>query len=323
MSTPGTDHRRAIAWLLLANLFWGLSFPVIKATVLVHGQLLPDSSNWFITAMTLAPRFGLAGIVLALLLNRQLAGATGREMRQGVLLAVFSALGMMLQVDGLQFADASVSAFLTQLSAILIPLVVAVRTRRMPTAVVWCCVGLVLAGVGILGRFDFHSLRLGRGELETLAASVFFTAQILLVEDRRFAGNRPLVVSGVMFLTEGLLFSGLALATAGKASDCLVPWTSPAWLTFTATLTIFCTLGAFVFMNRWQPKITATEAGLIYCFEPLFASLLALFLPAWFSAWAGLGYANETLTWQLLVGGGLITVANVWLQVRPPSAAKG
>ena len=47
-------------------------------------------------------------------------------------------------------------------------------------------------------------------------------------------------------------------------------------------------------MNTWQPKITATEAGLIYCVEPIFGSGMALFLPALFSAWAAIDYPNET-----------------------------
>ena len=71
-------------------------------------------------------------------------------------------------------------------------------------------------------------------------------------------------------------------------------------------------------MNAWQPKITATEAGLIYCIEPIFGSAMALVLPAIFSAWAGIHYLNETATWALLAGGGLITLANILLQVKPP-----
>ena len=70
-------------------------------------------------------------------------------------------------------------------------------------------------------------------------------------------------------------------------------------------------------MIAWQPKITATEAGLIYCVEPIFGSVMALFLPALFSVWAGLNYANEKATWTLLVGGGLVTLANVFIQWRP------
>jgi hypothetical protein len=74
-------------------------------------------------------------------------------------------------------------------------------------------------------------------------------------------------------------------------------------------------------MVAFQPRITATEAGLIYCVEPIFASALALFLPGWMSAWAGINYPNETATWTLLLGGGLITAANVILQLRPPARA--
>jgi hypothetical protein len=33
---------------------------------------------------------------------------------------------------------------------------------------------------------------------------------------------------------------------------------------------------------------------------------------------AGVSYGNETGTWTLLVGGGLITLANVLLQFNPP-----
>ena len=67
-------------------------------------------------------------------------------------------------------------------------------------------------------------------------------------------------------------------------------------------------------MNKWQRHVTATEAGLIYCVEPVFASCFSLFLPGWFSSWAHIHYTDEHLTQRLLIGGGLITAANIWLQ---------
>ena len=73
-------------------------------------------------------------------------------------------------------------------------------------------------------------------------------------------------------------------------------------------------------MNTWQPKITATEAGLIYCMEPVFGSAMALVLPAFFSLWSGVDYANEQATWTLLIGGALITGANALLQWRRSGA---
>jgi drug/metabolite transporter (DMT)-like permease len=83
-----------------------------------------------------------------------------------------------------------------------------------------------------------------------------------------------------------------------------------------AVLVLACTVVAFLLMNRWQREVSATEAGLIYCIEPVFVSVLALFLPVWLSRWAGVDYANEPVTLHLLLGGGLITAANVLLQSR-------
>ena len=181
---------------------------------------------------------------------------------------------------------------------------------------------MVLAGVAILGRFDWQAWQFGRGEWETLLSALFFMGQILALERKDFAGNRPEKITLVMFVTLGVACGGLAVGTAPNLNAFLVPWTSPAWLGFTAILTIFCTYGAFSLMNAWQPKITATEAGLIYCIEPLFASVLALFMPGWIAPWAGVDYANERATWTLLVGGGLITLANVLLQMRPPALSR-
>lgn len=321
MTSPPPPRRTALAMLLLAIFFWGLSFPLIKSLVLTHQALLPASGNWFITAMTVAPRFVLGFVVLLALARTQLADLRRREVEQGVLLGGTAALGMLFQNDGLQFTSASTSAFLTQFYAILIPLWLAWRRRRDPGATVWGACALVVAGVAVLARVDPRALQLGRGEAETLLSSVFFMGQILVLGDPRYAGARVLAVTTVMFAVEAVAFSGLALLTAPTPADVLVPWTSGPWLGFTALLTVFCTLGSYLLMNRWQPVITTTEAGLLYCTEPLFAAGMALFLPALFSGWAGIAYANETLTWHLLVGGGLVTAANVWIELRRPAAA--
>lgn len=173
-------------------------------------------------------------------------------------------------------------------------------------------------GVAILGNFDFRTLSFGRGEWETLLSSLFFMGQILWLEKKEFAANRAAKLTLVMFATEALIFAVLAVAVAPDLATLAAPWRNGAWVALTLVLTLLCTVGSFSLMNAWQPKITATEAGLIYCVEPIFGTLMACFLPALFSAWAAIHYPNETATWALLLGGGLITLANILLQVRPP-----
>ena len=141
--------------------------------------------------------------------------------------------------------------------------------------------------------------------------------QILWLDRAEFAGNRALPVTTVMFAVEGVAALGMAGLLAPSVTDLWIPWTSAPWVGFTLALTLFCTIGAYTLMNAWQPRITATEAGLIYCVEPVFASLMALFLPAWFAMWGGFDYPNETATANLLLGGGLITAANLLIQLKP------
>ncbi len=303
--------------LVLANFFWGLSFPLIKAIMLLQAKLVPAASSWFHTLYAVAPRFLLALGLLAVL-RRGCWRATAREWKQGMIIGLFACGGMLLQNDGLQFTAASTSAFLTQLYAIMIPVWVAVRARHNPGALIWTCCALVLAGVAILGQFNWSNMSFGRGEWETLLCSVFFMGQILTLGRKDFADNRPAQITFVTFVTQAVIFVGLVAITAPGLDAVLIPWQSPAWIGFTVVLTVFCTVGAYSLMNAWQPKISETEAGLIYCIEPIFGSVMALFLPALFSIWAGINYPNETATWMLLVGGGLITLANVLLQLKPP-----
>jgi drug/metabolite transporter (DMT)-like permease len=317
-----SQRGRAILMLLLANLYWGLSFPLIKTVTALNRALLPGAGTWYLSAAALAPRFLLAAVLMLVFRRRSGAFATPKEIKQGLGIGVFATAGTLFQTDGMQFTDASTSAFLTQFSAILIPACLALRHRRSPGAIVWLGCVLVLVGVGILGHFDWRTLRFGRGEWETLLSSIFFMGQILYVGKREFSGNRPGPVTRVLFSVQGAAFLVLAAATTPRARALLVPWQSPAWLGLTLALTLICTIGAFSIMNRWQPKITSTEAGLIYCVEPLFAAVFVLFMPAMFSAWAGISYPNERATWSLLVGGSLITIANVIVQLSPESRGK-
>jgi drug/metabolite transporter (DMT)-like permease len=239
---------------------------------------------------------------------------TRLEVWQGVGVAFFGGTGMLFQLDGLAHTEASTSAFLTQASVIFIPTFSAIMARAWPAPRVWLCVGLALAGVAVLADFNPTNFSLGRGETETLISALFFTGHILWLERPVFRQNDATHVSLVMFSGITLLCFPLLLMQENGISGGLTSMSQwPAWV-FLGVLVGPCSLMAFLWMNRWQRHVSATQAGLIYCLEPVFASSLALFLPAWFSAMAGLTYQNETLTNQLLLGGCLILLANVLTQ---------
>lgn len=308
-------HGRAVVWLIAATAWWGLSFPLTKALYAGQRAIEPASSSWFLGALGHSARCVLGAVCLLPFVLR-----AGRirpaEWRQGAALGLAASGGLFLQADGLDHTLASTSAFLTQFCCVLVPLWLAVAHRRALGGRATACVALVLVGSAVLAGFDPRSLRLGRGEAETLLATCFFTWQILLLEDGKCADNRAMATTLVMFAVVAVLLGVVAFSAAPSPAAMWTVWQRPGNAALLLAETLFCSLFAFLLMNHWQRHVAPTEAGIIYGFEPVFASLFALVLPGWLSTLMDTRYASESLTWRLLVGGGLILLANVAMQLR-------
>ena len=316
MTLAARSHTgRAVLALILACALWGVSFPLVKALHLEQTARIPEASSGFLTAWILVARFLLAGLLLAPVVIR-MGRVTRLEILQGIRLALFGGIGIALQVDGLAYTEASTSAFLTQAYCVLLPLWAVIQTRRPPTARVAGATLLVLLGGGILAGVRPGHLTIGRGEAETLLAALFFAFQILSLEDKRCAANRGRPVTFVMCVGITVMFLPVAYLAAPERAALATAGASWSALLMVAVLSVFCTVGSFLLMNTWQKRLPATEAGLIYTTEPVFAAGYALLLPDLLGRMAGVNYPNESLTIPLVTGGGLILIANVWMQWR-------
>jgi drug/metabolite transporter (DMT)-like permease len=309
-------HGKAVRVLALTTVFWSLSFPLVKAITILQGALIPGSSSWFHAGLTAFVRFSGGGIVVAIISAKTLRAFTACELWQGIGLGFFAAGGILLQMDGLSHTSASTSAFLTQGFCVVVPIIVAIRDRRFPKLRVIAALILLMSGVAILSNFNFETLRLGRGETETLIAALFFGGQIMWLERPIFAKNNADHFSIAMFATMALLSAPIIVMSWKTPMDPFICYANPSVAVLSGAITFFCTIIAFLFMNKWQRFVPATEAAIIYGAEPVFASLLALFLPGMISRWARIDYLNERVTWQLLAGGGLVIAANLLLQLR-------
>lgn len=297
-------------------IFWAFSFPFTKTLHSLGNQTVPGVSSLFLSAWAVVIRFGFSALVLFIMTARRLPGISRLEVQQGLGLGFFGGLGMFFQLDGLAYTQASTSAFFTQAYCVIIPLWVAVSRRKWPPVPVWIACGLAVAGAAILADLSSQNLRLGRGEWETLAGSVFFTGQILWLDHPRYAANDVGRFTLVMFLSMVGVCLPVAWFFAGQPSDFLRVYSAPASLVLLLLLSTGCTLLTYLLMNRWQRELPATEAGLLYCSEPVFTSAICLFLPGWLSSLSGIGYPDESLTGHLLLGGLLILLANVLIQLR-------
>jgi drug/metabolite transporter (DMT)-like permease len=311
-------HRRAVLWLMAGTAAWGLSFPVQKMLTMLQQDLVPAAGTWFLTSWIICLRSLMAAAVLLLWKPQLLRGMTREEVRQGLLLGLIGGLGLILQADGLAHTNASTSAFLTQSYCVILPMWHCFSRRITPEWRLVLCTGLVLWGISILSGFNWRTLHMGRGEWETLGAAAAFTIQIILLERPRYRENRAMPVTLLMFLGFAAWSAPVAVMAAPQIGDLWRVVASPAAVAHLGVLALACTVFAYAIMNLWQPKVSATEAGLIYCIEPVCAAVYALFLPGILSRWTGVSYPNEILTSTLISGGLLITAANVLLQVKGP-----
>ena len=306
-----------VLFLIAACALWGLSFPLLKALNLEQTARMPESSSWFLAAWLQCVRFGLASLLLLPLLPDR-RRPTSNEIHQGLVIAGWGGAGLWLQADGLAYTAASTSAFLTQAYCIVLPLWACLRLRRRPAARVVLATLMVLLGGAILSGLRPGNLQLGRGEFETLCSALLFSFQILALENPRYKGNNGVAVSFVMFAAIAMLFVPVTLIAAPDLTLCITAGASLQAGVIIACLTVFCSVGAYLCMNIWQPRVSATEAGLIYTIEPVFTAIYVLFLPAMLAGFIGGCYNNESITIKLVVGGALIIAANALMQWRRP-----
>jgi drug/metabolite transporter (DMT)-like permease len=308
---PPPPIQRARTLLVGATLLWGLSFPLLRGLELAQRAQAPDVPFPAFAAADMAVRFLGAALVLLPFYARELRSVSRREWSQAGGLALFGAAGLYLQTLGLAQTNASVSAFLTQLYTLVVPLIVACRDRRWPTLRVSGACLLVLLGAALLSPGLLAHLTPAFGEGLIIVSAVFFAGQIVWVERPRYAVNRAGVVTLLMFVLIGLFFAGAFPLLGGTAAGMHGLFATPGLIGLMAVTIVLCTAINYYIMNRWQHWVSAIEAGLIYCLEPVVATVLCAFLPGVISRLTGTAYANESLGWNLLAGGALIIGATV------------
>lgn len=329
-------------WALVGvNALWGLSFPIMKSLNMQMEHLLGMESTEVSIAVRLAfcsgmigIRFFLSFVVLCVACRSLVRRATRQEWIAGVVVGLFFYFGLVLQVMGLATIPASRSGFLTSLTAVFTPLYSAILLGRLPSRNVFVGTCIAVAGVALLtGFITVDGLKLGIapdamsqwtiGDTLTTLGAILFTGQLVMVDYYGRRLNSAAITPGMFALVAVassltfLVLHEIALPphADGSARSTMIWWelfSSQMFFGIVCFLAVFCSVFAFLGMNKYQPHITAVQASVIYSSEPVFASAWALFLPG-ILGWLATryGYPNETLTLPLLLGGLLILIANI------------
>lgn len=304
---PRVTARKASLMLLLATLFWGLSFPLMKHWQ-NSGQACPGGD--LVASHTLMALRMLLGLsILALVRPGLFVRPTRREFGIGAVLGLLNFAGITLQMLGLIHTTPALSGFLTSLASAWVPLLAFVWFRTfIPRATLWGLL-LGLAGAAVLGVDPSKELLVGGGEILTVVSTLIFAVMILVL-DRwgRTVESAHVTISFVLFTG---LPAGVMAACWSVSSGGTTEWLS--WLggmlqdrsvlAALVLLTVFSTVLGSLLLSTYQPRVPAARAALIYFLEPLFATGFSIAL--------GL----DSFALQLLLGGSLILLGNFLVEL--------
>lgn len=300
---PG-DARRAALMLLLATVAWSFSFVWAKGTsAAINAAAGLPAGSLFSAAALQATRFAVASLLWLALFRRSRRGWTVAAHARAALLGVLLSAGLVLQTIGLDLTTEAVSAFLTSLASLFVPLIVLTCFGVKPTPLVGLAVVVALGGVYLLTGASLRSL--GVGEWTGLLCSIVFAAHLVLL-NRLTNDDSPWRMAAGQFVWVAVSLGVLAAWTAPPLERIqLAGLARFAVWGHVLALALLPTLFSFGVMTLYQPRVDPTRAAMIYLLEPVFASGVA-----WVLAGRGLGPEG-------LAGAGLILLANAMVEFRP------
>jgi drug/metabolite transporter (DMT)-like permease len=299
-------QRGAVGALLIGTVFWGCGFTWAKAA----GAAVQEAAGLshgapFGPVFLLAWRFLLASAIWFVVFPASRRGWTWRGLGWATLVGVPLGAGLIVQHVGLDRTSEAVSAFLTSLTILFVPLLMMFAFRRPPKPVLW--VGVALATLGVWVMTGAQPAGFGLGEILGLGCAFLFSVYILAVNAAsvhetpwRLVGAQFGITALICFVASAFLQGGATNLQPVRMAHILSVRT--VWLNL-ALLTFFTTLVAFGLLTFFQPLIDPTRAALIYLAEPVFATLYAAIAA---------GHKAGMIT---LAGAGLILIANVLVEV--------
>lgn len=239
--------------LVLVTVIWGSTFLVIK------DAMHTIAPSWF-----LGIRFLLATLVLT---PWALRDSKPTPWVTGLVAGVFLFLGYYLQTLGLKFTGPDQAAFITGLNILFIPLYNWAVYREPVKKAMGGSALLIIIGLGL---FLGPKGGVTTGNLLVLGTAMSLAIQIIVTE------HIPAHCSWIKFTT-------LELAvTATMGFLCATTVSAPHFtLSFwgqTAYTGVIATSLALAGQTWGQQRVSAFQAGLIYVFEPVFATIFGVII---------------------------------------------
>lgn len=255
----------AHAAVLAAAVLFGTTFVVVRDAVADVAVVPFLAVRFLVGAAVLAPFALASGRGRAAEADGE-AGAAGSGsgvVPAGVVCGLVLLAGYLFQTVGLQYTTAPVSAFVTYLLVVIVPVISSLALHRRPGGAT--AAGVVVAAIGLL-LLTGEGAGIGRGELLTLGCAVAFAVHIVLLAE--LAPRHDTVrLTAVQLLVVGALCAVPGLFLGGYA------FPAEAWLAAVFTGAAVSAL-AFSLQVWGQRRVGPTRTSLLLMLEPVAAAAL-------------------------------------------------
>ncbi|RPH48269.1 MAG: DMT family transporter [Desulfobacteraceae bacterium] len=275
----------ADASLLFISIIWGSTFIITKQAI--------ENVQVF-SFLTL--RFALASLLLWIISSSKIKRLSLKTVSDGSILGAVLFLTYAFQTVGLKYTSASVTAFITGLYVVIVPILSLIILNKKPGS--HLLVGVLLSFTGLSLITLTGKIALSRGEVLVLANALFASFHIVLTD--HYSRRNDIFLLTAVQISVVLCFS---LLTSLIFEKNILPGSCSNQLIFALLLTgIFATVVAFLIQTGLQKYTTPTKAAVIYGMEPVSSAFFSYFIGA------------ELLTLRQYTGAMIIIFAMIFVE---------
>lgn len=245
----------------------------------------------------------IRGLIFTLLVfaifPKPILNMSREQLKIGLIVGVFNALGFLIQTVGAKYTSPSNSAFITTTNVVMVPFLAWLVYKQRPKLKNFIAIGMCLVGMAVLTGVATSGMKLNVGDLYTLVCAFTYAVSIVLLakppENGHFAASAFLI--GLTHFLGGLAYFIVVEKAVIPAIDWKVAILSVIYLGIGSSFI------AQTMQVMAQKHITASTASLIMVLEGVWGSVFSIM------------FRYESFTTNLIIGGTLIVVSLVLSEI--------
>jgi drug/metabolite transporter (DMT)-like permease len=188
-----TKERKGMCFITGVMIYWGLTTVLMK-----HALLYMNSSTYIML------RFVCAAFIVGIIYRKRLYREFSKSLLiKGCILGTLLIIPMECTVLGLSFTTVSNSVFISQLSFILVPLMLCIRNRKLPHRYLWLGMAGLFSGLFVFS--DVYHVGLNKGDFITMISAVFNSLSVIAMS--RYTKTEDPQLLGVLQILFATVFS--------------------------------------------------------------------------------------------------------------------